>query len=201
MTHALLPLFVDLEDQTVLLVGGGRVALEKLRTLGASGCRLRLVATRFSLDFQAQARAQGAVLMKRPFREEDLDGVGLVVTATGAPGVNAAVAALARRRGLWVNAVDDAASCNALFASTLRRGPWTLALSTGGAFAGLSRSLRLVLEEVLPPDDGDLLGQLVDLRARLRTRLPDPGARSAALRGLLRQFEQRYFGLHQGQTP
>ena len=196
MTPALLPLFLDLKDQLVLLVGGGSVALDKLKVLAPTGCRLRLVALAFSAEFRAEAA--GETLLQRAFLEEDLDGVRLVVSATNDPAANAAVAALARRRGIWVNAVDDPASCDALFASTLRRGPWTVALSTGGSFAGLSRSLRLALEDLLPAEDEELFAELVDLRARLRTRLPEPEGRSAALRALLKQFEQTYFGLSQG---
>ena len=196
MTPALLPLFLDLKDQLVLLVGGGSVALDKLKVLAPTGCRLRLVALAFSAEFRAEAA--GETLLQRAFLEEDLDGVRLVVSATNDPAANAAVAALARRRGIWVNAVDDPASCDALFASTLRRGPWTVALSTGGSFAGLRRSLRLALEDLLPAEDEELFAELVDLRARLRTRLPEPEGRSAALRALLKQFEQTYFGLSQG---
>ena len=198
MVPSLLPLFLDLKDQTVLLVGGGSVALDKVRVLAPTGCRLRLVALAFSPAFRAEAAGLGASLEERAFREADLEGVRLVVSATNDPEANATLAALARGRGIWVNAVDDPASCDALFASTLRRGPWTVALSTGGAFAGLSRSLRLALEDLLPAGDEDLFAELVDLRSRLRTRLPDPGARSAALRGLLQDFEQTYFGLSQG---
>ena len=196
MAPALLPLFLDLKDQTVLLVGGGGVALDKFRALRPTGCRLRLVALDFSPEFRAEAEGQD--LRQRAFQAQDLEGVRLVVSATNDPAANAEVAALARQRGIWVNAVDDPASCDALFASTFRRGPWTVALSTGGAFAGLSRSLRLALEDLLPAEDEALFEELVDLRSRLRTRIPEPAARSAALRGLLKQFEQTYFGLSQG---
>jgi len=196
MAPTLLPLFLDLAGRTVLLVGGGTVAEAKLRCLLPTGCRLRLVATSFLAGFRFEARDR--ILHQRPFQEEDLDGVHLVVAATNDPAVNARIAALARARGLWVNAVDDPPSCDAQFAATLRRGPWTVALSTAGAFPGLSRSLRLLLEDLLPEGDAEPLEQLVELRARLRRRLPDPEARGAALRDLLQKFEQAYFGLPSG---
>ena len=175
----------------MLLVGGGSVARAKLAALREAGADLRIVATRFSTSFRWEAR--GLRLRTRPFEPSDLDGVQLAVAATNDPAVNAAIATEARARGVWINAVDDPSACDAFFASTLRRGPLRLAISTDGAFPGLSRSLRLALETLFP--DEASLHDLAALRARLRTRLPDPAARTAALRGLLHDFETRHLAL------
>lgn len=175
----------------MLLVGGGSVARAKLAALKEAEADLRIVATRFSTAFRWEAR--GLRLHTRAFAPADLDGVQLVIAATNDPAVNATIAAEARARGIWVNAVDDPPACDAFFASTLRRGPLHLAISTHGAFPGLSRSLRLALESLLP--DEPSLHAFTALRARLRERLPDPTARTEALRALLRDFESRYFAL------
>ncbi|MBS1767785.1 MAG: bifunctional precorrin-2 dehydrogenase/sirohydrochlorin ferrochelatase [Acidobacteria bacterium] len=190
---SLLPLFLDLRSKPVLLVGGGSVARAKLAALREAKADLRIVATRFSRGFAWEAR--GLRLHRRPFEPADLDGVHLVVAATNDPSVNAAIAIEARRRGIWINAVDDPQACDAFFASTLRRGPVELAVSTHGAFPGLSRSLRLALESLLP--DETALRDFSALRARLRERLPDPAARTEALRALLRDFETRHLSLHE----
>jgi siroheme synthase-like protein len=147
---------------------------------------------RFSTAFHWEAK--GLRLSTRPFAPSDLDGVQLVIAATNDAATNAAIASEARARSIWVNAVDDPPACDAFFAATLRRGPLTLAISTDGAFPGLSRSLRLALESLLP--DEDPLHELTALRARLRQRLPDSAARSRALRALLHDFETRYFALN-----
>ncbi|HTL97178.1 MAG TPA: bifunctional precorrin-2 dehydrogenase/sirohydrochlorin ferrochelatase [Holophagaceae bacterium] len=188
---SLLPLFLDLKTRPVLLVGGGSVARAKLAALREAGADLRIVATRFSTSFRWEAR--GLRLRTRPFKPSDLDGIQLAVAATNDPAVNAAIASEARARGVWINAVDDPAACDAYFASTLRRGPLRLAISTDGAFPGLSRSLRLALEALFP--DEAALHDLAALRARLRERLPDPAARTAALRTLLHDFETRHLAL------
>ena len=188
----LLPLFLDLARRPVLLVGGGSVARAKLATLKEAGADLRVVATRFSAAFHWEAK--GLRLRTRPFAPSDLDGVQLVIAATNDTAVNATIASEARARGIWVNAVDDPPACDAYFASTLRRGPLTLAISSDGAFPGLSRSLRLALESLLP--DESPLHDLTALRARLRRRLPDTGARTRALRSLLHDFETRYLALN-----
>lgn len=186
----LLPLFVDLLDRPVLLVGGGATALAKLEALRATGARVKAVARHFSAAFPPED-AQ-LVRIQRAFEPSDLEGVLLVISATDVPAVNASVADEARRRNVLVNAVDDPPSCDTYFASTLRRGPWTLALSTAGTFPGLSRALRRVLEELIPESHDDLLAKLVTLRAQLRHRLPDPASRGAALTRLLEDFRRTY---------
>jgi len=189
---SLLPLFLDLRSKPVLLVGGGSVARAKLAALREAKADLRIVATRFSTAFRWEAR--GLRLQERPFEASDLDGAQLVIAATNDPAVNAAIAEEARRRGIWINAVDDPGACDAFFASTLRRGPVQLAISTHGAFPGLSRSLRLALDSLLPDDA--LLRDFAALRARLRERLPDAAQRTDALRALLHEFETRHLSLH-----
>lgn len=92
-----------------------------------------------------------------------------------------------------MNAVDDPPACDAYFASTFRRGPVQLAISTQGSFPGLSRSLRLALESLFP--DLRLLRDFTALRDRLKERLPDSAARTRALRALLRDFESAYLAL------
>jgi siroheme synthase-like protein len=127
---------------------------------------------------------------QREFRPEDLDGVHLVISATNDPKANAFVAAHARAQGLWVNAVDDAAACDALFPSVLRRGPFVAAISTEGAFAGLSRVLREALEGLVPDATVPEFEALVQLRQQLKQSLPDPARRAQILRDLLRQLQE-----------
>lgn len=174
----------------MLLVGGGSVAQAKLQALLPTGAHLHAVAIRFSDAFRDAAAGQDVHLHERPFEPDDLDGTHLVISATNEPAANAAIAALCRSRGIWINAVDDPPSCDALFASTFRRGPWTLAISTEGAFAGLSRALRLALEDLIPEHDPGLQA-LVDLRHQARQLPPD--IRSRALLKLLDDFRTTYF--------
>lgn len=174
-------------------MGGGAVALAKLQALRGSGAWVRVVSLRFNRAFLEETKGHAIELRERAFTAGDLDDIHLVISATNDARANALIAHEARLRGLWVNAVDDPDRCDAFFASTLRRGPYTLAIGTEGRFPGLSRSLRLSLESLLPQGDGELLLQLAAFRNRIRRQLPDPRARSAALHQLLHTFEATYF--------
>ncbi len=174
----------------MLLVGGGNVAQAKLSALQPTGCRVRAVSLAFSPAFLEELEGFDSERHTRAFRPDDLDGVHLVISATNDPEANTFIAVHARSLGLWVNAVDDAASCDALFPSILRRGPFVAAISTEGAFAGLSRVVREALEGLVPDAVVPEFEALVQLRRQLKQTLPDPARRAEFLHDLLRQVRQ-----------
>lgn len=177
----------------MLLVGGGRTAEAKLGPLRDAGASIRAVALRHNPSFVRESLRRGGVeLVAEAFRASHLDGVRLVVSATDDPQVNAEVAALARERGLFCNAVDDPGACDAYFGASLRRGPWQLAIGTDGRFPGLSRALREVLETLLPRGHDATLEQLCQIRRSLRAAVPDPELRRRRLERLLRAFRRTY---------
>ena len=123
----LYPTFLKLGYRRVLLVGGGRVAASKLRGLLDAGAIVKVVAPTILLEIASAAEETA----RRPFRESDLDDVCFVVAAAPAA-INREVAAAARQRGLFVNAVDDVESASAYAGAVLRRAGVTIAISTDG---------------------------------------------------------------------
>src|SRR5205823_3046486 len=121
-----------------------------------------------------------AASVPRPFRRADVRGARLVIAATGAPGVDAAVAAEARRRRALVNVVDHPAECDVILPSVLRRGPLQIAVSTGGRSPALAREIRRRLERVIGPEYAALVERVGAARDRARALAADPRARLAA---------------------
>ena len=99
-----------------------------------------------------------------------------VFSATDRQGITEAVAADARRRGVWVNAADDPRYCDFLLPSVLRRGRLQVAVSTGGASPALAARVRRDLESYFTPEYEDL----VDLAAEVRRELRAGGSRAPA---------------------
>jgi siroheme synthase-like protein len=141
------PVFLRLEGERVLVVGGGTVAAGKLDGLLAAGARPTVVAPAI-ID---ACRRDGVELVERAFEASDLDGVRFVVAAA-TPAVNRAVADAAAPRNLFVNAVDDTASASAYLGGVIRRGDVTVAISTGGAAPALAGLLREALDAALPEE-------------------------------------------------
>ena len=170
------PVFLRLDGEPVVVVGGGPMAASKLGALLDAGAVVTVVSPAF---VPAMAR-EGVTIVPRAFVPSDLDGARFVVAAAP-PDVNRAVEIAARARGLFVNAVDDLASATAYLGGIVRRGEVTVAISTGGAAPALAGLLREALDAVLPHD----LGEWVALARRLRVEHKRDGVPMEQRRPLL----------------
>ncbi len=159
------PVFLDLHGVPVLVVGGGRIGARKAAGLAAAGARVRLVATEVSEHVDTSKFDD---IREWAFGPSDLDGMRLVVTATGDETVDAFIAATARSRGIWTNAADQPIDCEFILPAIARRGRVTVAVSTDGASPALARELRNVIDEFLTDEIGTLAETLAAERAAVR---------------------------------
>lgn len=183
----LFPSFLKLQGRSVVLVGGGAVAVAKHAALVAAGAQMTVVAP----QIDARLRQPGTTLVERGFQPSDLDGAWFVVAAATGP-VNREVAAAAEARHLFVNAVDDPAAASAYAGGVVRRGPITVAISTGGGAPALAGLLREALDAVLPEDLERWLTTARELRPGWRAEgVPMEGRRPLLLEALNRLYEGR----------
>lgn len=165
------PIFLNLEDKPVIVIGGGRVATEKVEGLRKAGARVTVVSPELAPALVALRDAGEIAHVPRAWQPADLDGDwALVMVATDDGAVNRQVREAAHARRLWVNAADDPANCDFILPAVVRRGRITLAASTAGASPALARRLREELEAYLTEDMPALADLLAEVRAELRTR-------------------------------
>jgi uroporphyrin-III C-methyltransferase/precorrin-2 dehydrogenase/sirohydrochlorin ferrochelatase len=165
------PVFLDLQQRPVLLVGAGEVAWRKAVLLRRSGARLRVVASEVSPAFEALAADGQIDLQQRRFTPEDIDGAAFAIAATDDAEVNASVAAAARARNVPVNVVDAPALCSAILPAIVDRDPVLVAIGTEGSAPVLARRLRERIEALLDPSLGALAALCARWRERVRARL------------------------------
>jgi siroheme synthase-like protein len=157
---------LDLEGRSCLVVGGGRIALEKVGGLVACGARVTVVAP------EALPDVQGLVVEWRPKEYEagDLAGHLLVVAATNMRDLNARVSADAESRGMLCNAVDQPDLCSFILPAVHRNGPIAVAISTGGASPALAQRMRDEIAERFDERYADLARKLRELRPEVKER-------------------------------
>jgi precorrin-2 dehydrogenase/sirohydrochlorin ferrochelatase len=146
------------------VVGGGRVAARKAAGVAACGADVRVVA----LAAGPEVRALGVPIEERAYRRGDVSGFWLVVAATGDRATNRAVFEDGEAAGVWVNSADDPASCSVVLPAVMRRGPITVAVSTGGRSPALASWLRSRIEGELGPEYEVLADLLAEAREQLQ---------------------------------
>jgi uroporphyrin-III C-methyltransferase/precorrin-2 dehydrogenase/sirohydrochlorin ferrochelatase len=191
--HRLYPAFLKLDGLPVVVVGGGAVAASKLDGLVEAGAQVTVVAPEVCDAIRARATARSIAIIERGFAAGDLDGARWVVAAA-TPEVNRAVAAAARARGLFVNAVDDVASASAYLGAVVQRGPVLLAISTGGLAPALAGLVREALEAVLPDD----LARWIDVATAARAEWKRAGTPIGERRPLLLRALERIYATGDG---
>jgi uroporphyrin-III C-methyltransferase/precorrin-2 dehydrogenase/sirohydrochlorin ferrochelatase len=176
MSPPLFPVFLKLAGRDVLVVGGGRVAAEKIAALVRAAARVTVVAP----AVRPEIRTCPVRIVPRPFRPADIDGHWFVVSAA-TPSVNRLVARAAARRHVFVNAVDDPAHADAYLGGVLRRDGVTIAISTDGVAPALAGLIREGLDRLLPDDLGRWVARARALRRRQRAEGVPMSARRPAL--------------------
>jgi uroporphyrin-III C-methyltransferase/precorrin-2 dehydrogenase/sirohydrochlorin ferrochelatase len=182
-----LPIFLQLEGRTGLIVGAGAVALEKICTLLKTGIHLCVVAPEAREEIRALATEGKLEWIPRAFTPTDLDGIFIAIAATSTPEVNAAVYESAVERGVLCNSVDDIPHCDFFFGSIVQRGPLQVAISTSGESPAFAQRLRREIDAQLPQTIGPWLTELGTQRREILATLPAGESRKALLHTLANQ--------------
>jgi uroporphyrin-III C-methyltransferase / precorrin-2 dehydrogenase / sirohydrochlorin ferrochelatase len=148
-TSARYPLMLDLAGRRTVVVGGGPVALRRVRGLLEAGAHVVVIAP----SVQPELAALPVTVLRRPYRRGDLSAAWLAHAATSDPEVNAQVAAEAEDNRIWCIRADDASASSAWTPAVTRHGEVTVAVSSAGDPA---RSQRLRAAIALALADGSL---------------------------------------------
>jgi siroheme synthase-like protein len=175
------PIYLDLKDRAVLVVGGGTIAEGKTRQLVEAGARVRIVSPALTPDLSSLV-ARGAIEhLPGRFKKDDLKDVFLVISATDDQAVNEEVARLAGELGLLYNVVDQPSLCNFITPALVKRGELQISVSTGGGSPSLTQRVKREVAALIGEEYGELLKIAAEMRADAKQRIPDFERRRKAL--------------------
>ncbi len=161
------PAFIKLDGKKILIVGGGKIAGEKLEKLLDFTRELTVIATDFG-DMTKQLIEKNALAFEqRPYRTDDLEGFGIVIVAVDDLALQKEIYEECRKRGILCNSVDSVDYCDFIFPSYTKKGPLTIAYSTSGISPSLAKYLRRAMERMIPDSVTDFLEEIRQLRQTL----------------------------------
>ena len=151
-----LPVFLRLQHQTAVVVGGGAVALRKVSALRKAGARVSVIAPALHPQLAAQAARGELHHIAAAFAPAHLGGAVAVIAATDDAAVNRAVSEAAQAHHIPVNVVDEPELSTFIFPAIIDRAPILVAVSSAGHAPVLARRVRAQIEALLPARLGAL---------------------------------------------
>ncbi len=129
------------------MVGGGQVALRKVRALLEHRANIEVISPDLCSELIELAEDGQIRVFRRHYQPGDLRKAFTAIAATDNSDINLQVVKEARRNAVLVNVVDDAENSDFILPSYLRRGDVTVAISTAGRSPALARKIRTRLEK------------------------------------------------------
>lgn len=173
--QAMYPINLSIEGKLCFVVGGGRVALRKIRGLLAERAMVTVIAPEIVSELTELWQKKDIFWCKEPFQvgKNMLLGAHLVFCATDSAMVNRQAADEAHSIGALVNSATDKEDCDFQVPSSVHRGDMLLTVSTGGGSPAFSRLMRKDLEKQYGEDFGKWLAIQEDLRNTLKEKVKD----------------------------
>ena len=176
------PVFMEMEDETCLIVGGGRVAYRKAHALCQTGARVHVISKTFDERFvglkkdgvQCYEVNDGVEAVKDWL---ECENIALLICATDDAEINHRLACLGKMNHIPVNSATNPKDCTFYFPSLVRRGDLTIGVSTGGKVPALSRMAAEQIGQMFP----DWYGKLTKVSGQAREKM----------KGLSFSFEER----------
>jgi len=190
------PIFLELADQRVILIGGGTIAVRKAQSLLAAGARLIIVAKEIDPVLEAICRRTNTKLIKGRYSKDYLAGALLAIAATDNRELNRQIHKDCQQLQVLCNIIDDPQHCDFFIPAVVNRGGLQIAISTEGHCPAYAGHLRRKLEETFTAQHGEFLSELMKLRKQVITELADPAERKAILGQLVDDVSFDYFVEH-----
>jgi siroheme synthase-like protein len=162
------PMFLNISGKRCVVVGGGRVALRKVRALLEHGASIEVISPDLCPELVELAEKRQISTSRRQYQPGDLRKALIVIAATDSSETNQRVAKEARSEGALVNIADDLESSDFIVPSYARRGGITIAVSTSGRSPALARKIRTRLEKELTDEHASLVRLIGEVRAEVR---------------------------------
>ena len=166
------PIFLDIENRDVVIIGGGNVCARKAETMMKYGARVTVVSPEFTDEIEQWASQERLALKRKTYDHGDLEGANIVIASTDDQTTNEQIAHDCRARRIPVNVVDVTPLCEFIVPAIIEKGSVQIAVSTGGKSPALARTLKEDLQRLIGPEYAEVNDALGTLRDGAKRVLP-----------------------------
>ena len=165
------PIFLNIQGKRCVVIGGGKVALRKVKMLLDCGANVSVISPKPHPDMAKLSKERAIHLIQRDYEARDLKEAVIAIACTDVKEVNRKVADEAKKAGILVNVADDPEPSDFIIPAFFRRGNLTLAVSTSGVSPALARKIRMKLEKSFGEEYASLLSLIGEVRSTLKEKV------------------------------
>ena len=144
---------LDITSKKILIIGGGRACLEKLRSLSQTGVKVDVISLEFKEEFFNQSWLN---LIQRQYTVGDLKGYDIVYSGVNDPEVELQIREEAQAENILVNFVDNVEFSDFISPSLIQKKFFSIFVSTFGKGPGMTKKIRKEIETKLDLDSLNL---------------------------------------------
>ena len=183
-----LPLFHNLNGKRVIVIGGGEIALRKVRLVAEASALITIVAKEYCADLvdirdsNAKKGIHNLELITAPYQQQYIENYPdavLVIAATNDPELNREVSKHAQQAHMLSNVVDDPGYSTVIFPSIVDRSPIQIAIASGRDAPVLVRLIRTQLESLFPAGMSKLAALAGSFREKVKAKFSNGADRKA----------------------
>lgn len=164
----MLPLHIDVKGRNVVVVGGGKIALRRLRLFLEEGAHITIVSPHVVEEIEMLSLEKRLLWIKKKVELSDLDSAFIIIAATNDPSLNEWVSKNAHKNQL-VNVVSQVEQGNFLVPKSVKKGRLSLSVSTNGASPKLAKE---ICEQLSNQFDDSFIQELDELyEQRLKKKM------------------------------
>ena len=161
------PAYLKIDNKKILIIGGGKIATEKLGHLLDFTSEIVLLAEEFDKNILELSQKNGIKTIKKRYEKDDIDGFDIVIVAIDDIEKQKDIYLEAKEKKILCNSVDAVEYCDFIFPSYIKKGDLTISVSTSGASPAVAKYLRRFIEKIIPKDIDKFLAKMKELRKKL----------------------------------
>lgn len=161
------PAFLNLHTKQIVIIGGGTIAYYKLLQLLEFTKNIHIISQEFCDDMLHIIEQKSLSFEQRGYKLGDIKECDIVIIAIDDIALAKEIYEESREYRCLCNSVDSLEYCDFTFASYIKQGDLTLAISTNGSSPAFAKQFKSYLESIIPKDVGDFLKEMKELRATL----------------------------------
>ncbi|MGN6531846.1 MAG: TSUP family transporter [Ginsengibacter sp.] len=165
--NTLFPVFLKLEELSLLIIGGGNVAFEKLNAVlnNSPKTKIRIVSIHFNDAIRKIAEGKSNIkLIERPYQIWDMEEADLIIAAVNNYDTSVQIKSDAAAKGKLVNVADKPELCDFYLGSIVKKGSVKIGISTNGKSPTIAKRLKEVITDFIPDEMEDVLQNMQTIR-------------------------------------